>query len=67
MSGPDVVRLLRESTPGIRSLLISGYTDKAVTRHGIVDPGVMFLSKPFMPEEFARKVREALDTRSAAS
>jgi signal transduction histidine kinase/ActR/RegA family two-component response regulator len=67
MSGPDVVRLLRESTPGIRSLLISGYTDEAVTRHGIVDPGVMFLSKPFMPDEFARKVREALDTRSAAS
>jgi signal transduction histidine kinase len=65
MSGPDVVRKVREAKPDIRALFISGYTDEAVLRHGMVEPGVMFLSKPFVPEDLARKVREVLGPRSA--
>jgi CheY-like chemotaxis protein len=60
MSGPDIVRRVQEAKPGIRALFISGYTDEAVLRHGMVEPGVTFLSKPFMPEDLARKVREVL-------
>ena len=66
MSGPDVVRQVKEAKPGIRAIFISGYTDEAVLRHGMVDPGVTFLSKPFVPEDLARKVREVLLARPSA-
>jgi CheY-like chemotaxis protein len=63
MSGPEVVRQVEAARPGIRALYISGYTDEAVLRHGMLEPGVMFLSKPFVPEVLARKVREVLDRK----
>jgi signal transduction histidine kinase len=65
MSGPDVVRQVREAKPGIRAIFISGYTDEAVLRHGMVEPGTAFLSKPFVPEDLARKVREVLIAKPA--
>jgi signal transduction histidine kinase len=61
MSGPEVVRHLAERKPEIRALYISGYTDEAMLRHGMLDSGVAFLSKPFLPEALVRKVREVLD------
>jgi two-component system cell cycle sensor histidine kinase/response regulator CckA len=61
MSGPEVVRRVKEARPGIRALYISGYTDEAVLRHGTLEAGAIFLSKPFVPEALAGKVREALD------
>jgi two-component system, cell cycle sensor histidine kinase and response regulator CckA len=43
-------------------LFMSGYTDDAIVRHGILEAGVPFLQKPFVPEALARRVREALDS-----
>jgi two-component system cell cycle sensor histidine kinase/response regulator CckA len=44
-----------------RALYMSGYTDAAVTRHGLLEPGTAFLSKPFTPDALARKLREVLE------
>ena len=40
---------------------MSGYAGEALSAQGVLDPGVAFLAKPFVPSELARKVREALD------
>jgi PAS domain S-box-containing protein len=47
--------------PGLRVLFMSGYSDEAVFRHGIIWPDTAFIEKPFSQAALARKVREVLD------
>jgi PAS domain S-box-containing protein len=47
--------------PQIKVVYMSGYTGQAVGAHGILDPGSLFLQKPFTRDALARKLREALD------
>jgi CheY-like chemotaxis protein len=61
MSGLELAENLRRSRPAIQVLFMSGYTDDAVVRHGLLDAAMAFLQKPFTPSGLARKVREVLD------
>jgi PAS domain S-box-containing protein len=61
MGGREVAERLAGIHPKIRVLFLSGYTDDAVVRHGILEAEVAFLQKPFSPASFATKVREVLD------
>jgi two-component system, cell cycle sensor histidine kinase and response regulator CckA len=61
LNGRQVAERLTAARPGIRVLYLSGYTDDAIVRHGVLEPGVAFLQKPFSPAVLGRKVREVLD------
>jgi CheY-like chemotaxis protein len=61
MSGRQLADRLRDGRPELKVLFVSGYTDDAIIRHGILEPGIAFLQKPFTPEALARKVRAVLD------
>jgi two-component system, cell cycle sensor histidine kinase and response regulator CckA len=40
---------------------MSGYTANVIAHHGVLDPGVHFIQKPFSMETLAAKLRETLD------
>ena len=66
MSGREVALLLAPAHPKMKVLYLSGYTDESVVRHGILEPGIAFLQKPFSAETLARKLREVLDSPPGA-
>ncbi len=61
MSGPQLAEQLRPKRPGMKLLYLSGYTDDAIVRHGILEGQAPFLQKPFSPAALAQKVRDVLD------
>ncbi len=61
MTGAEAVRRLQEQRPALKALFMSGYTDDEILRRGIVASTAAFIQKPFMRNDFARAVREALD------
>ncbi len=60
-SGPDLTRRLVERRPALKVIYMSGYTEEAIVHHGVLNPGIAFLHKPFTAETLGRKVREVLD------
>ncbi len=61
MGGRQLAQILRDRTPGFRVLFMSGYTDDAVVRHGIIHETESFLQKPFSSAALIGKVRAMLD------
>jgi signal transduction histidine kinase len=61
MGGKVMAQWLRTTQPGLKVLFTSGYTDDAIARNGVLDPGVEFLPKPYTPATLSRKTRELLD------
>jgi PAS domain S-box-containing protein len=61
MSGRDLAQRLRTVQPALKVLYISGYTDDMLAHHGVLEPNVYLLPKPFAPDELAKKLREVLD------
>lgn len=61
LGGRQLAEQLQLTRPGLKLLFLSGYTDDAVVRHGILEADVAFLQKPFTPIALAQKVRDVLD------
>jgi len=64
LSGRELSERLTRVRPGLKVLFLSGYTDDAVVRHGVLESRVAFLQKPFTAAGLAQKVREVLDRRN---
>jgi CheY-like chemotaxis protein len=61
MGGGELARRVQARRSETRVLYISGYTDAAVVRHGVLERGDAYLEKPFTSERLLRRVRQVLD------
>ena len=61
ISGRILAETLRPRQPTMKVLFVSGYTDDAIVRHGVLQAETAFLQKPFTPVALANKVRAVLD------
>ncbi len=60
MNGRDLSRALCASNPGLRTVLMSGYTAELIAAHGVLDADVSFLQKPFAIGALTEVVQQAL-------
>jgi signal transduction histidine kinase/ActR/RegA family two-component response regulator len=66
LSGPALAAQIGAVRPGLKVLLVSGYTDDTVFRHGVIKGGVAYLQKPFNLKALAQKIREVLNGQPVA-
>ena len=60
MGGRELVERLSQLRPDTKVLYMTGYTDDAVVRQGVLDARVAFLQKPFTMAALRNKVRQAM-------
>jgi PAS domain S-box-containing protein len=66
MNGRELSERVAERCSGIRTLFMSGYTDDATLKDGVLENRAAFLQKPFSMETLLHKVREVLGRAAAA-
>jgi PAS domain S-box-containing protein len=67
MNGKELNVNMARIHPGIRTLFMSGYPEDIISHHGVLDPGVNFIQKPFSLHDFVAKVRQVLDAKPSQS
>jgi PAS domain S-box-containing protein len=60
MNGRELAERLTQGRPGLRVLYTSGYGEDVIARHGVLEPGVLLLQKPYALPKLAGLVRTAL-------
>jgi signal transduction histidine kinase len=65
-TGKELAARFTVAYPEARILFMSGYATEVLSAQGVLDPGVAFLEKPFLPAILVRKVRQVLDETVAS-
>lgn len=60
LGGPALAKLLLARRPDMKVLYTTGYIDDDVAHHGVLQPGVAVLEKPFTLEALLEAVQERL-------
>ncbi|HKZ33005.1 MAG TPA: ATP-binding protein [Vicinamibacteria bacterium] len=63
MNGRELAARLAERRASLRVLFTSGYGEEVIARHGVLEPGVLLLQKPYGLARLAGRVREALQAQ----
>jgi signal transduction histidine kinase len=61
MGGPELAECLVALRPGLKILYMSGYTERTVVHHRVLNSDAPYLQKPVTVDAITRRVREALD------
>ena len=66
MNGQELAVKLSGMRPEMKVLYVSGYSDNDIGDHGVLDPRIELLQKPFTPQTLARKIRDVIQDDSHA-
>ena len=61
MNGRELADAVRRRSTDTQVIFMSGYTDNVIARHGMLEPEISLLEKPFTERELAARIRRALD------
>ena len=61
MNGRQLQEHILSIRPELKTLFMSGYTEEMMGRHGMLDTGIHFISKPFSEKLLSHKIHEVLD------
>ena len=64
MNGQELATELSARRPDMKILYVSGYSDNDIGDHGVLNPEIELLQKPFTPQTLARKIRDVLQDDS---
>jgi PAS domain S-box-containing protein len=67
MNGAEFGKELKTRGIEVPLIYMSGYSENAITRQGILDSGIPYIQKPFKPKDLIRKVRDLLDMKTELS
>ncbi len=63
MNGRDLAARMLTTMPSMKVVFTSGYADDTIARHGILDPHVSLVEKPFSDRSLTTTIRAVLDGR----
>jgi two-component system, cell cycle sensor histidine kinase and response regulator CckA len=61
MNGRELAEQVKPLFPKMKCLFMSGYTANVIAHLGVLDKGLLFIQKPFTPNDFANKVSSVLN------
>ena len=65
MNGRTLAKEINNLRPDIKCLFMSGYGEKIIARHGLMDSNVNFVAKPFTKKELGDALLKVLGSRQA--
>ena len=60
MNGRQLAEHLIEFHPEMKILYTSGYTDDAISHHGVIENDLNFIAKPYSLQDLAKRIRRLL-------
>lgn len=67
MNGRQLYRQASAVQPDLKVLYMSGYSDDVIAQSGVLQPGVLYLQKPYTIQALKAKIREALSSTPSKS
>lgn len=61
MTGRDLAEKIQAERPGLKAIFTSGYSSDIVGKDFVIEEGVNYLQKPYIPQKLMRAIRKCLD------
>jgi PAS domain S-box-containing protein len=62
MSGRELAEAIWRRKPAMRVVFMTGYTEDAILRHGVLERGLHLIGKPYTVAQLTSKIREVLES-----
>jgi len=60
-NGKEVYAEIKKVKSDMKVIFVSGYSADIINKKAMLEAGISFISKPVLPDELLKKVRDVLD------